>query len=133
MEILEELGRKVNLQGKEVFLCTDNMVLESIATTGSSKSEALFDLLVRLHCMSMRFKCNVRFIHVAGTRMSSQGTDGLSRGDMYEEIMKGGNNYFLPPAGKIIPGQVSQSEQVDQRVGLNTREGCGGVRASWMV
>ena len=65
------------------------MVLGSIAASGSSKSEALFDLVVRLHCLSMRFKCYVRSIHLAVTRMISQVTDGLSRDDIYEGIMKG--------------------------------------------
>ena len=89
VEEIEEVGRKGNLQGKEFFLCTDNMVSGSISETGSSKLEALFDLVVRLHCLSMSFKYNVRFIHVAGTWMISQGTDGLYRGDMYEVIIKG--------------------------------------------
>ena len=48
---LEEVWRKENLQGKEVFLCTDRMVLKIIAASGSSKLEALFDLVVRLHCL----------------------------------------------------------------------------------
>ena len=86
---LKELGRKRNLQGKETFLCTDNMVSKIIAASGSSKLDTLFDLVVRLHCLSMRFKYNVRFIHVAGTWMISQVTDGLYRGDMYEGMMKG--------------------------------------------
>ena len=33
----------------------------------------------------------------------------------------------------MIPGHISCSEQVDQRVVLNTREGGGGVRYGWMV
>ena len=66
-----------------------DLVLESIVVSGSSKLEKLFNLVVRLHCLSMRFKFNVRFIHVAGTQMIIQGTDGLSRGDIYEGIMKG--------------------------------------------
>ena len=78
------------MQGKEVFLCADNMVSECIAAAGSSKLEVLLYLEVRLHFISMRFKCNVHFIHVADTPIISQGTDGLSRGDMYEGIMKGG-------------------------------------------
>ena len=89
VETLEEVGKKGNLQGKEVFLCTDNMVSDIIAASACSKSEALFDFVVRLHCMKMRFKYNVRFIHVAGTWMIIQGTDGLYRGDMYEVIIKG--------------------------------------------
>ena len=67
----------------------NNMVSESIAATYSSELEALFDLVVQLHFMSMRFKCNFRFIHVVGTWMIIQGTDGISRGDMYEVMMKG--------------------------------------------
>ena len=97
METIEELGIKVNLQGREVFLCTYNIVPESISEAGSSKSEVLFDLVMRLHFMSMHFKCNVFFIHVAGTWIIRQGTDGLSRGDMYEGITKGKMMiYFLP-------------------------------------
>ena len=93
---LKELGRKRNLQGKETFLCTDNMVSKIIAASGSSKLDTLFDLVVRLHCVIMRFKCNVRLIHVEGTWVINQGTDALSRGDMYEGIMKGGTMlYFL--------------------------------------
>ena len=96
MYTLEEVGRKINLQGKEAFLCTDNMVLKIIAASGSSKLEELFDLVVQPHCVIMRFKCNVRLIHVEGTWVINQGTDALSRGDMYEGIMKGGTMlYFL--------------------------------------
>ena len=56
VETLEEVGRKENVQGKEVFICTDNMMYESISAAGSSKSEVLLYLLVRLHFMSTRFK-----------------------------------------------------------------------------
>ena len=133
MDTIEEVGRKGNLQGKESFLCTDNMVLESIALTGSLKLESIFDLVVRLHFLSIHFKQNVGFIHVVGTWTIIQGTDGISRGDMYEGIRKGGNHDFLYSAGKIIPGKVSRSEQVDQRVGFNTQDGGGGVKSSWMV
>ena len=65
------------------------MVLESISAVGSSKSEVLFNLLVRLHCMRMRFRFNICFIHVVSTWMISQGTDGISRGGMYKVMMKG--------------------------------------------
>ena len=61
-----------------------------IAAVGSSKFEVIFDLVVRMYCKSMRFKCNVHFIHVASNWMISQVIEGLSRGDMYEGKMKGG-------------------------------------------
>ena len=64
------------------------MVSKSIAVAGSSKSEVLFDLVVLLNFMIIRFKCNVHFIYVEGTRMIIQGTYELSRGDMYEVILK---------------------------------------------
>jgi hypothetical protein len=37
----------------------------------------------------MKQGCIVHIVHVAGTRMIAQGTDGLSRGDLGEGIMKG--------------------------------------------
>ena len=37
----------------------------------------------------MRFGCITQVIHVAGTRMISQGTDGLSRGNLLEGVLKG--------------------------------------------
>ena len=41
-------------------------------------------------------------------------------------------NAFLSPDGKISPGQVSRSEQVNIRLGLNTRDGGGGVGFIWI-
>ena len=46
VETLKDLGRKKGLDGSEVFICTDNMVSESIAVLGSSRSEIIFDLVV---------------------------------------------------------------------------------------
>ena len=63
-------------------------MLDSINVAVYSKLEILFNLVVRLHCLIMCYKCHVHFIHVAVTGTVSQGTDGLSRGEMYEGIMK---------------------------------------------
>jgi hypothetical protein len=41
----------------------------------------------------MNYGLVLHLIHVAGTRMKDQGTDGLSRGDLLEGVMKG--NVFL--------------------------------------
>ena len=90
METLEALGLEGKLAGKEIFIFTDNMVSESVASAGSSSLEKLFDLVVRLvGCLGMRFRCSVHFIHIAGSRMIAQGSDGLSRGDLYEGVMGG--------------------------------------------
>ena len=87
MEKFEDLGRNKGIAVSEILLCNDNMVSEIIAAAGSLRSETLYDLVVRLHCFCMRYRCQVRFVDVAGTHMIGQGTDGLSRGSMYEGLM----------------------------------------------
>ena len=88
-ETLEEMGCKGDLQGREIFLFTDNMVSEAVVSKGSSQSPFLYELVIRIIKLQMKYRCIVHFIHVAGTRMIEQGSDGLSRGDMHEGIMSG--------------------------------------------
>ena len=104
VETLESLGLEGKLAGKEIFIFTDNMVSESVASAGSSSSEQLYDLVVRLvGCLGMRFRCSVHFIHVAGSRMIAQGSDGLSRGDLYEGVMSGKSLLsFIPLAESAV-------------------------------
>ena len=98
METLEDIGRKKGLYGREVFLCDNSMVSESIAATGLSRAETLYGLVVQLHCLCMRYRCKVRFIHIFGTRIIGEGTDRLSRGSFYEGVMNGKTMMlFLPP------------------------------------
>ena len=85
---MEDVGRKKGLDESEFLFCTDNMVSELIATAGLSRSETFYDLVVRLNCLCMRYRCQVRFIHISGTQMIGQGTDGLSRGSLYEGVVK---------------------------------------------
>ena len=46
---------------------------------------------MRVFKLEIRYRCCVQFLHVAGTIMIQQGTGGLSRGNMFEEILKGGS------------------------------------------
>ena len=89
VEALEEMGENGELQGHEIFLFADNSVSEAVVLKGSSTSLLLYELVVRLWKLEMRYLCRIHFIHVAGTRMIYQGTDGLSRGDLMEGVMKG--------------------------------------------
>ena len=68
---------------------TDNSTAEAVIHKGSSSSPLLYELVVRLYKLSSSFLCSVQVIHVAGTRMVSQGTDGSSRGDMLEGVLQG--------------------------------------------
>ncbi len=94
-----ELGNLVNslehyvsegvLEGCEVFLFTDNSTAESVFYKGNTPSKTLFSLVLRLRQLEMNGSLALQVIHVAGTRMIQQGTDGLSRGDLTEGIMAG--------------------------------------------
>ncbi len=100
METLEAMGGKGDLEGREVFLFTDNMVSESIASRGSSTSKLLYELILRVYRLEMNYLCRIQFVHVAGTRMIQSGVDGLSRGDMYEGVMKGESMLSFVPLHK---------------------------------
>ena len=89
VESLERSGLAGELNGKEIFLFTDNSTAEAVVHKGSSTSPLLYDLVTRLYKLTSMFLCSLNIVHVAGTRMISQGTDGLSRGDMLEGVLKG--------------------------------------------
>ena len=80
---------KGNMKGVEVFIFTDNSTAESAYYKGTSSSRLLFDIIFNLRKLEFSRGIKIHFIHVAGTRMIVQGTDGLSRGDLSEGVMKG--------------------------------------------
>ena len=108
-----KMGENGELEGREVFVFTDNSVSEAIATKGSSSSPHLFDLVVRLFMLNMTHKCKLQFIHVAGTRMIAQGTDGLSRGNLLEGVMRGQSILDFVP---IHLGALDRSEELVKNI-----------------
>ena len=94
VENLELEHEKGNLSNLEVFICTDNSVAERDFYKGSSKSEKLFILVLRLRSLQQSGNFKLHVLHVAGTRRIEQGTDGLSRGLPYEGLL-GENKRFL--------------------------------------
>ena len=80
LETLNDLSSKKEIYGIEFFLCTNNMVSESIETAGSWRAEILYDLVGKFYSLCMRYRCKVIYMHVNGMRMIGQGTNGLSRG-----------------------------------------------------
>jgi hypothetical protein len=90
VESLEEMGKKDELSGVEVFLFTDNSTAEAACARGSSSSRSLFELVKRFKLMEMMYKTRIHVIHVSGKRMIAQGADGLSRGCLSGEgVMRG--------------------------------------------
>ena len=77
------------MEGAEVFIFTDNTVAEAAFFKGNSPSRALFELIIRLRKIEMSECTKLWVTHIAGKRMIAQGTDGLSRGNLIEEVMSG--------------------------------------------
>ena len=76
-------------RGSEVFVFTDNRVMESTYFKGSSSSSKLHELIVELRKMEMEGQFIIHIIWVAGTRMIKQGADALSRGEFSNPAMVG--------------------------------------------
>jgi hypothetical protein len=97
VEALEEEGEKGNLNGAEMYMCTDNSTVESALYRGMSSSERLFSLVVRVRKLEMRTQCRITVSHVSGVRMMAEGTDGTSRGQFKEGVNVGENMLdFIP-------------------------------------
>ena len=124
VETLERSGMDGELKGKEIFVFTDNSTAESIAAKGSSTSPLLFELVTRLYKLAMKFLCSVNIVHVAGTRMIAQGTDGLSRGDLLEGVLNGEKMMsFIPLHVSAIEREPALREWISSWAGAG-REKC---------
>jgi hypothetical protein len=88
---IEEAAMSGLLANCELFMFTDNSTAESAFYKGTSSSYRLFTLVLRLRCLQMNGTFTLHVIHVAGSRMISEGTDGLSRGDLSAGVMLGTN------------------------------------------
>ena len=89
VEAVEEEATEGRLDRSELWLFTDNSTAESCFVKGSSTSELLHSLVLRLRKVEMDVGFKLQVVHVAGTRMIAQGTDGLSRGQLCEGVMTG--------------------------------------------
>jgi hypothetical protein len=89
VESLESEVRNRALSDCEIFLFTDNTTAEAAYWKGTSKSERLFDLVLHVCLLEINHDLITHVIHVAGTRMQAQGTDGISRGDKSMGVMRG--------------------------------------------
>mmetsp|Transcript_18229 Transcript_18229/g.45121 ORF Transcript_18229/g.45121 Transcript_18229/m.45121 type:complete len:1319 (-) Transcript_18229:2184-6140(-) len=90
--LLEGLRRAIKahrLQGLELFIFTDNTTAESTFWKGSSRDEALSYVVLEMRKLEMEFDLLLHVVHVSGSRMIRQGTDGLSRADHSNGVMNG--------------------------------------------
>jgi hypothetical protein len=89
VETLELEAMEGRLHGCEIFMFTDNSTAEAAFFKGTSSSILLFNLVLRLRKLEVDQQCLLHLVHVAGTRMIGQGSDGLSRGNLTEGVMLG--------------------------------------------
>jgi hypothetical protein len=69
--------------------------------------------VIRLRKLELHSGWKIHAIQIAGTRMISQGTDGLSRGDMLTGVMGGADMLtFIPLALTAIERQPELMEWV---------------------
>ena len=78
MATTEAEARSGRMRNCEFFLFTDSAVAEACFYQGSSKSPKLHGQVVRLRVLEMEYGILMHLIHVSGTRMIAQGTDGCS-------------------------------------------------------
>jgi hypothetical protein len=86
------------LRGRMVFYFTDNEVTYSIFKKGSSKTLSLHLIVQELKALELALGYRLEVIHVPGTTMITQGTDGLSRGVW----ANGFNTYFKSFAVEVF-------------------------------
>ena len=89
VDTLKEMADQDELKGKEIFLFTDNSTSEAAYYSGSSSSEKLFDLVLRVKLLEMNSLTKIHVIHVLGKWMKVQGSDGLSQGNLNVRVMAG--------------------------------------------
>ena len=89
MEAMEDESKRGNLKGSLVILAVDNSTVESCLYKGNSRSQKLYELIVRFKYMELHSGARFIVSHVAGERMKSQGTDGVSRGNLKEGVSVG--------------------------------------------
>jgi hypothetical protein len=89
VESLEEEALGGGLKHTAVYMFTDNSTVEAAIHSGRTTSSRLRALVIRFLALQTVNTCSIEVIHVEGTRMIAQGTDGISRGALNEGVMNG--------------------------------------------
>jgi hypothetical protein len=85
------------LLNTELFVFTDNTTTEACYYKGNSDNRLLFQQVLRLRTLEMTSSLRLHVVHVAGTRMIQQGTDGLSRGLLTDGVLAQGHMLWHVP------------------------------------
>ena len=91
------------VRGRRLLYWTDNMVTYDIFRRGNSKSLRLWTLLLQIKILELELGCIVQVIHVPGTIMITQGTDGLSRGVRLQALAAHQSDSLIPLMWRAAP------------------------------
>jgi hypothetical protein len=105
LDAIKDMGVSIGLEGAVVYLFTDNSTSEGVYYKGTSTSAELFELMMELRLLALRIGFTVHIIHIAGTRMIAQGTDGLSRGELQLGAL-------LDEGEQVVPLHLSPTERI---------------------
>jgi hypothetical protein len=98
--LVHTLERELDLGGRlfqaTLFYFTDNLVSYYIVSSGSSGSPELQKLVWRLKHLELLLSLRLEVVHVPGTHMIDQRTDGLSRG-----IRLAGGHFQCSPSAEV--------------------------------
>jgi hypothetical protein len=83
------LAIEEDLRGYEIFMFTDNSTAEAAFWKGTSVSPRLFEPVLQLKRLEIDHDLILHVVHISGKRMIAQGTDGLSRADHSQGVMRG--------------------------------------------
>ena len=87
-------------------------------------SKKLFELVLRLKKLELFIGSIIHFVHVSGHRMIAQGTDGTSRGDLGEGVMKGQSMLsFVPLHLTALERSKNLKEQIRKAIVPRKDEG----------
>jgi hypothetical protein len=87
------------LDGKEVWMATDNLVWALIGNKGMSRRKGLSDIVRDIKIECRKHEVFWHPFHISGKRMIKIGFDGLSRGDFDSGVMLGRDIRSLVPLG----------------------------------
>jgi hypothetical protein len=128
---LESFAKSHRGAAIEVFMFTDNYVTEYAYFKGTSSSPILFGLVLRLHKLELHSGWKNHVIDIAGTRMISQGIDGLCRGDILTGVMGFADMFtFIPLALTAVERHPDLMDWVDSWWGTGNNS---WLIPQWMV
>ena len=98
-------------------LCSDNMAVETVVNTGSSRDKAMMQLMRTLFFIVTHFNVQLRTVHVRGA--TNVAADAMSRND-------------LPRFLQVVPGAVPYQTPIPKGlVDLLVREQPDWTSARW--